>query len=459
MTSLYEHSPGWAQDLMCSVEGLRLRRERFSGEFHDRLVRARNRERWTMAQLRAHRLVRVRAMLVHAGRHVPHWREVFAERGFVPARIGHLDDLAALPITDKSTVVDAGDRMRTSIVPHGEDPRFVQLQTSGTTGAGLRLVLSQGALREQWAVCWRYRLWHGLAPGTWCAQLGGRLIVPQTRDAPPYWRINWPGRQILLSSYHLSPANAEHYARVLAHRQVPWIHGYPSMVTLLADAVAQCGVRLPALRWVTLASESVGVDQRARIVAAFGLEPREHYAQTESVANFSECPLGRLHVDEDHAHVEFIRHGVDVAGRTIHRVVGTGLDSWHQPFIRYDTGDLAVLADCPCPCGRPGRVVDEVDGRREDLLVLRDGRLLGRADHIFKSLEFVREAQIRQRRPGCVTLLVVPRGAWSAEHEAQLRASTHARLGADAEVEIRVVDRIARTATGKLRLVVREESD
>lgn len=457
LATLYDRAPAWAQDVLCSVEGFRLRRERFSGGFAARLAAARSRGRWSDTQLAAYRLTRLRTMLIHAGRHVPAMREQFAACGFVPERISHADELAALPILDKHAIVERGHDMRAQKIPHGEDRGAIALQSSGTTGAGLRLVMSRGALQEQWAVCWRFRHWHGIEADTWCAQLAGRTIVPVDHHAPPFWRTNLAGRQLLLSSFHLAPATAESYLEAIAARRIPWIHGYPSMVSALADAAASSRIRLPALRWVTLASESVSTAQRRRILDGFGVVPREHYAQTESVANFSECPLGHLHVDEDHALVEFVPHGATDEGRATYRVIGTSLDNWHQPFIRYDTGDIVTLADAPCPCGRPGRIVAEIDGRREDVLELHGGRVVGRTDHIFKSLEFVREAQIRQTQVGAVELHVVPRGAWTPTFEALLRDAAAARLGHDTTIEIHIRDRIERTKNGKLRLVVRTE--
>jgi phenylacetate-CoA ligase len=457
LATLYDRAPAWAQDVLCSAEGLRLRRERFSGGFAARLAAALQRGQWSDAQLAAYRLARLRTMLIHAGRHVPAMRERFAACGFVPERISHPDELEALPILDKHAFVELGHTARAQSIPRGEDREAIALQSSGTTGAGLRLLMSRGALQEQWAICWRFRHWHGIEPGTWCAQLTGRTIVPVDHHAPPYWRTNLAGRQLLLSSFHLAPATAESYLEAIATRGIPWIHGYPSMVSALADAAAASRVELGAVRWVTLASESVSPAQRARILAGFGVVPREHYAQTESVANFSECPLGQLHVDEDHAYVEFLPHGTTEDGRATHRVIGTSLDNWHQPFIRYDTGDIVTLADGPCACGRPGRIVAEIDGRREDVLVLHGGRVVGRTDHIFKSLEFVREAQIRQTKVGAVELHVVPRGPWTPAFETLLRDAAVARLGHDTEIEIRIRDRIERTKNGKLRLVVRTE--
>ena len=397
-------------------------------------------------------------MLVHAGRHVPYWRDTFAATGFVPERVQHIDELAALPVLTKDTIVREGERMRAERLPHGVSPTPIDTQTSGTTGGGLRFKMSLEALREQWAVCWRYRRWHGLRYGTWCAQLGGRLIMPVSEQRAPFHRINWAGRQVLLSSFHLGPTTAEHYLRELATRQVPWIHGYTSMVAVLADAAAERGIELPALRWVTIASESISPGQRERIIRGLGVHPRQHYAQTESIANFSECLLGRLHVDEDHACVELVPHLRDADGRMLYRVLGTSVANWHQPFIRYDVGDLVTLAeDSACACGRPGRLIDEIDGRREDLIELASGAKVGRLNHVFNALEFLRESQIRQSRRGEVAIHVVPRGEWTAEHERRLLAEAHARLGEDMRVTIAVESRLPRSAAGKLRLVVRED--
>jgi len=457
VAELYGHAPVWAQHVLCSLEGLRLRWQRFPPGFAARLAEACARSQWTAEQLAAHRLVRLRAILVHAGRNVPYWRELFASLGFVPERVQHVDELEALPLLTKDVVVREAERMRAERLPHGIDRDAIVLQTSGTTGAGLRLHLSPDAIHEQWAVCWRYRRWHGLEPGTWCAQLGGRVIVAPEDTRGPFHRINVVGRQVLLSSYHLGPTTAHEYLRVVKQRALPWIHGYPSMVAALADAAYDHEVQLPALRWVTLASESVGPAQRDRIVRGFGVVPRQHYAQLESVANISECPLGRLHVDEDHACVELLPHVRDAEGRMLYRIVGTSLDNWHEPLVRYDTGDLVALDETgPCACGRPGRLVAEIDGRREDLLETKSGAVVGRIDHVFKGLEFVREAQIRQRVPGEIAIHVVPRGPWSPAHEDRLRDEVRSRLGADTRVTFALEHQLPRGAAGKLRLVVRE---
>lgn len=407
---------------------------------------------WSAEQVTAARLARLRAMLVHAGRHVPYWRDLFAARSFKPERIQHEAELAALPLLTKDVVLAQGVRMQAERVPDGAGAAIAS-KTSGTTGAGLVFQMSESALRHQWAVCWRFRQWHGLTRTTWCAQLGGRTVVPMTQRNGPYHRVNAVGRQLLLSGYHLSEETAASYLAEIGQRKIPWIHGYPSLVVLLADAAR--GKAWPQLRWITLASETVTAQQRRRIEDGFGIRPVEHYAQTEAVANASELPGGGLRFDDDYSVVELIRDAAFPNDDAVRRIVGTSVDNWHMPFIRYDTGDLATVA-ADASERAPGRAVLEIDGRREDYVVLADGTMIGRTDHIFKELTFVREAQIRQRRPGAIAIHLVPRGPWGTEQETRLRAEVAARLRDDTTLEIVIEERLPRTDAGKLRLVVRE---
>ena len=60
---------------------------------------------WTLPQLRALQLERLRALLVRAQAQSPYYREVMATIGLDPARDLHsLDDLRRLPLLDKPTI-------------------------------------------------------------------------------------------------------------------------------------------------------------------------------------------------------------------------------------------------------------------------------------------------------------------------------------------------------------------
>ena len=384
---------------------------------------------------------RLRRFVATAAR-LPYYRALFARCGVAPESVRTLADLERLPVLDKRTVQQS--RRELAAPPAG---RRLVCRTSGSTGAGLEFPASRRAERELYAVWWRYRLAHGIGLATPCLYLGGRQVVPAHQRRPPFWRYNRAGRQLLFSGYHLSAATASAYLAAMRASGAEWLHGYPSMVALLASFALQHGQRLP-LRWVTLAAENVLPGQRQAIRSAFGVAPVEHYGLAEAVANFSECPNGRLHVDEDFAAVEFLP-----LGDSQFRVVGTNLSNPAFPLLRYDTGDVATVTDSQCDCGRPGRVVDAVDGRREDYVIGRAGTRFGRLDHLFKDAANVREAQIRQTAPGWMTLAVVRGPRYGADDEQRLRRAALARVGEELTVDIAYVDALPRTAAGKLRFV------
>jgi len=447
LEKLYLRLPVSLQNLAVSIEGWRIGRTRYSREFFQLLAEAEGRTFLSPEQIQEYRDRRLREFVRHCARTVPFYRERFRAAGIAPEEIRTLEDLRHLPILQKQEVQDVYPRFLSEAVPARDR---VTVHTSGTTGAGLRFASTRQALREQWAIWWRYRRWHGIEPGTWCAYFGGRSLVPLKASKPPFWRYNIPARQVMFSAYHMSPENLRAYVDELRRRRLPWIHGYPSLLAVLAAYILDEGLDLGySVRWITLGAENVLPQQVALLEKAFGVRPRQHYGMAEAVANISECELGCLHVDEDFAAVEFLPNP-NGAGE---RVIGTNLSNPATPLLRYEVGDLVTLGGT-CACGRPGRVVAAIDGRNEDYIILRNGARLGRMDHIFKDMVNIREAQIYQREPGVITLRVVRRPGYSEVDERRLLEETRKRVGDDTEIRVEYWERLERSRTGKLRFVV-----
>lgn len=447
---VYQRLPIFLQNAVCSAVGRRIQRTRYGPAFEKCLAEAERRMQWSRDRLLEYRDRRLRAFVRHSAESVPYYRRLFRREGIDPHKIRGLDELKEIPILTKPQVQRHGREMLSEAVPRR---RRTMTHTSGTTGGGLRLATTPDALREQWAIWWRYRRWHDIQPGTWCGYFGGRSVVPLAQAGPPFWRVNRPQCQILFSGYHMSDRNLGAYLAELRRRRPPWLHGYPSLLALLATHLLGSGENLGyQVRWITVGAENL-LPQQARVVEqAFGVRPRQHYGMAEAVANVSECEHGALHVDEDFAAVEFVPNSEGPG----YRVVGTNFTNPATPLLRYDVQDLLRLADAGCPCARPGRLVEAIDGRREDYVVLRNGARVGRMDHIFKDLVSIREAQIFQCEPGRITIRVVRGSAYTSADEQRLLGEARQRLGEDTGIDVRYVEKLPRSPTGKLRFVVSE---
>lgn len=434
------------QSLAISAHGLSVRRKRYGGSYNAILKGALERGARPRQRILEYQGERLRALVAHCNENVPYFRAIFREQDIEPAEFGGAEDLEKLPLLNKETVRENFEDLLAA-----DHHRRAQLRahTSGTTGSGLEFLTDLAAHREQWAVWWRYRMSHGIQPGTWCAYFGGRTIVPPGQRRAPYWRVNFPARQVLYSTYHMSPETLPRYAEDLVRRKLSWIHGYPSALSLLGRYVLESGIRL-RFRWATAGAENLLSWQKRVIEEAFGCRCYQHYGNAEGVANFSECEAGNLHADEDFCIVEL----VPTNDPEQFSIVGTSLSNYLMPLLRYETGDVCGRPLAACPCGTDGLIVARIDGRQEDYVLMKDGSLLGRLDHVFKDAVHIREAQIRQGKAGEIVLRVVPGMGWSEDDELALLCEFRMRTGDLLDVKIDLCERLERTASGKLRFVV-----
>jgi len=447
--ALYARLPINLQNLACNFEGARIQYERYGDNYTNIQKKTEERTYWSSDKTQEYRDQRLLNFIRHCFHTVPFYRNCFKKYGISAKDIQNLKDLQKLPLLTKAKVQRYYSDFVSKSVP---SKKQIITHTSGTTGGGLRFATTREAAQEQWAVWWRYRRWHGIQIGTWCGYFGGRSIVPLSQNRPPFWRYNYPARQILFSGYHMSPDNTGDYVAKLRKSQPPWLHGYPSLLALLASFMLDTNKELGYQpKWITTGAENLLPQQASLMEKAFGVKPIQHYGLAEAVANISECPEGRLHVDEDFSAVEFIPNE-DGPG---YRIVGTNFTNPATPLIRYDTGDIAWLSDeKSCPCGRPGRIVSRIDGRKEDYVILRNGARIGRMDHIFKDLINIREAQIYQQHPEEIILRIVKGKNFSQKDEDALLSEARKRVGDDTEIHVDYVDSIERSKRGKLRFVV-----
>lgn len=440
---VYSALPAGLQNLICSAEGYRLQRKRFGDDFGRQLRDAEERSAASTADLATLRDRAFREFVWDAAVGSAFYCELPSFQVAADRQSFHAEEL---PILDRATVQAAS-----ALIARADVPSVETVSTSGSTGTGLRFPVTREAIQRQWATWWRFRRWHGIERDEWCGYFGGRPVVPIRRRRGPFWRYNVPGRQVLFSGSHLSADTWSAYAAELSRRRLAWLHGYPSLLALLASYLVEYRATLGYdIRWVTTAAESVLPAQADLIERAFGVRPRQHYGMAEGCANASECPSGRLHVDEDFAFVEF----VPIERAAGSRVLGTNVTNRAFPLIRYDVGDIAQVSGQACGCGRPGRIIDRIDGRREDYVVLPSGALIGRLDHIFKNQVRVREAQIYQPDLTRVVLRLVGAKGFTNRDEQALVHTARTWLGTEVRIEIEHLESLPRTPAGKLRFVV-----
>jgi len=125
------------------------------------------------------------------------------------------------------------------------------------------------------------------------------------------------------------------------------------------------------------------------------------------------------------------------------------------PFVRYRTGDVGVLSDAPCACGRGLPVLAEVQGRTTDFVVAQDGTIMHGLALIYtvRDLPGVERFKIVQHALDLTEVLLVTNDQFAAASEDRIVRDYRARLGQGVQVRITHVADIPPEKSGKYRYV------
>ncbi len=433
-----------------------------------RLARLRAHERWTRTQLEQHQARALQELREYAYTRSPFYQRF--HRGLLHR------PLTELPVLTKTLVMEHFDDLVTDrgvrlegVREHTAhaDPerrflgRYWVCATSGSTGQpGLFLfdrsewlaVLTSFARAHEWAGA-RISLTHRMTMASVASTNPWHLSAQVAATLRSWW----------MPALRLDAAQPlETIVRQLNAFQPAMLVAYPSVARILADE--QLGGRLHiAPDRIFTSAEVLTLETRRRSQVAWGQQPFDQYATTESGNLAAECQQhAGLHLMEDLVLVEVVdEHNRPVpAGAYGEKVLVTVFASRTLPLIRYEITDSVRLARSPCRCGLPFVLVDAIQGRVEDVLRFpaATGGEVAIHPNIFHHLLDTLPTngwQVIQGREGQLTVLLSgPAGGIDEEVVADAVASALAAQGARVpHVTVRRVSAIPKSAGGKAPLI------
>lgn len=450
----YRASPVALQHLFVTGYGLLKWRERHSATFRRYLAELEATQWWPRDRLAALQADRLQALVRHCYDTVPYYRRIFDERGLRPVDIREPADLYKLPVLTKQDVRAYRAELRSRAVP---DARVTTGRTGGTTGIPLHFALDKDRVTFDHALVHRHWGWAGWRPGEWVVLLRGFTLVPPGETDGPLWRYDWIDRRIYLSGFHLSHATMGRYVEQLRRWAPRFIAAYPSSIFTLARYMDTIDATIP-VEAVFTGSESVSEVERRTIERRFG-KVYDRYGTGERLVVGQQCAEGNYHQNVEFGILQVDRtRGEPAATGEAGELIHTGLTNLSMPLLRYASEDVGYLRDEACPCGRPLPLMGAVEGRKDDVIVTADGRLMPRAglDQIHEFVERMERCQLLQREPGAVVIRVLPRPGFCADDEAELARQLRKRVGDTTRITVEVVDDLPLTVTGKHRFIVSE---
>jgi phenylacetate-CoA ligase len=384
---------------------------------------------------------RLRAILSHAVRHVPYYKRRMRLDAATLANESPHALLERFPLLDKATVMA---NQRDFLDERADPARLLYATSGGSTGQGIgmwrskRLAdIEKAFFAHEWGkLGFRFERSRTL-------RIGADAGRP-AHEAP----LRRVGNRLMLSPYHISPRHKSAILGAVNRFRPEFIHAYPSSAAALAELAVPRDLDRP-VRAVLLASEPASEQQLAAIARMFNCPISINYGLSERTnlafadASGGHCGPYRFHplygLTENHE-----------TGRRA-EIIGTSLWNELMPLIRYRTGDVGAV-DATGNCSR-------IEGRDHDFLVDRHGNHIpGLAIVIDEATwDFVRLFQVRQFRPGAITLALVGRhGALSAQQKHCVLSAQLRRWGGFFDIQLEEEVDIPLAANGKRKLVLKE---
>lgn len=455
LLDLYAKMPVWAQNLMCSVQGKKIIRERFNDKFFQYLEELKKSETWSAEKIASYKSEQTHRILEYAYKECPFYKRFFDEHHVTPADFRQLEDIEKFPVLTKEMVRENYKGLVAQSYPK---ENLIASHTSGSSGKALDFYYAKDFVPYLWAVWWRFRERMGVKFGDKHLNCTGKVVVPIMAKKPPFWRINKPMNQWLVNMQHISSEKIKPIVEMINREEFTYFSGYPSIIYALALCIKENNLKVTASpKFVFSGAEKMYENQKSVIEDVFpGVVCTDHYGMSEGVCNASKCKNNVYHEDFEFGLLECEEKHWISDTEYEGEILGTTFKNMGMPLIRYKIGDSAVWDTKPCSCGLHSNVIKDIQGRSEDFVITPEGLRIQRFDYLFKDTRDIKECQVVQRKLGTVVFRIVKRDNYSVETEKLIVDGVRKMISPSIGCEFEYVTEIERTKAGKFKAVVSE---
>lgn len=319
---------------------------------------------------------RFRKMMAFAMENSPFYREKFEEVGITPEDIKSLDDLRRIPLTNKEELRRAQENQEPFLYGKTLATDLNELctfrQTSGTTGQPVYVPDTY----KSWQ--WRIEPWASMLYMMGFRETDRVFICFGYNVYVAFWSGHYASEKI---GCEVVPGGAlDTKGRIQKIREVKAtaLLNTPTFGLHMAEVAKEMGID-PAkdftVRKMVCAGEPLPEPTRKRLEDLWNADVYNHIGGTEICGWAGMCTEKKdLHILEPYFLVELLdretlskpirpgEHGVAVVTPLFFRAL---------PLLRFNTGDLMILAKGDCRCGRTSLRIEKVIGRIDDLHKIR----------------------------------------------------------------------------------------
>ena len=326
-------------------------------------------ERMPIEDLHALQEDRLKSIVRYVYDHSAFYRRKFDEAGVEPGDIQCLADITKLPFTKK---IDLRDNYPTGMFSAPKSQVVRYHVSSGTTGKPTVVGYTKGDI-ETWS--------ESLARALTSIGLSHDDVVQVGYGYGLFTGglgLHYGAERIGAAVLPVGVGNTERQIELMQDLGTTAIACTPSYFLHIMEVAEKMGISIrndTHLKVGIFGAEPWSLETRKRIEDNTGINAYDIYGTSEiSGPLFTECYEKKgIHVWGDMFLTEVIdpKTGEHVPDGERGELVFTTLHKFALPLIRYRIGDLSIMTNEPCECGRTHPRIMRILGRTDDMLIIR----------------------------------------------------------------------------------------
>jgi len=308
---------------------------------------------------------KLRGIVQYAYKNSVAFKNKMDSAGLKPKDIQNIKDLEKIPITKKTELMELQKK----------NPPFGGFEGVPITEMR-RIFISPGPIYEPGEADYNELGWAqgmvagGFRPGDVAINTFSYHMVPFALQM-----VDNSLHMIGCISIPMGVGNTEQQVNILKSCKASGYCGTPSFLLSIAEKAEEMGLDLKRdlnLEAGFVAAEMLPESLRSKLEEKFGMTIRQTYGTADVRCLGYECmKKNGMHLPDDKI-VEIVdpQTGRQLGPGKIGEIVATTFNKVY-PLIRFGTGDLSILSETPCPCGRTSSRLIKILGRVDQATKVR----------------------------------------------------------------------------------------
>lgn len=343
---------------------------------------------------------KLQELMTYLAVHSPFYKERFAAHQIDPGSIRSLADLQKIPVTTKEEL-----QVRNNDFFCVARPQIAEyMASSGTLGAPVTVALTENDLqRLAYNETCSFKTAGGTADDTY------QLMLTLDRQFMAGIAYYMGIRQLGAGLVRVGPGAPFLQWSTIQRLSPTIIVAVPSFLVKLIEYAEANGIDLnqSSVRSAICIGETIRQPNNqpnrlaTRIQDAWNIQLYGTYASTEMQTAFTECSAGTGgHLNPELLMLELLdENNQPVKPGEEGEVTITTLGVEGMPLLRYKTGDICILHETPCSCGRTTPRLSGVIGRRQQMIKFKGTTLYPPAIYdLLNEVSTIRDYVVELRR-------------------------------------------------------------